>query len=240
MNFRQITLAYLGSTVVIVTEELINTASLITETSREGLSVIGSTCYITKGIFRAWNKDVYRISEDVLNSLDRQVESYLRVHSVDCVDEGRHFSVHSESYLVQYFCLCPSAVEVPDATTYTPQSIALFCCWTHLETRIQAALSLYIAVIIDLNTYQMFILVCVLVLVEELLGTILMKWSMWTCLDYSSSHSTVNTDLTYSHKNIISVHRNKRLFARSCSTVAHKSCNAPNRFICVNDNDKPK
>jgi hypothetical protein len=88
--------AYLGSDIVSV-PKLTRNVVLIKGKHGESVFVIYSTHYTDKGILYKRNKDVNRVSEHFLNSLDAQVETNL---PIDCEDGGRLFPVQSESYLI--------------------------------------------------------------------------------------------------------------------------------------------
>lgn len=59
--------------------------------SEDSLSLIDSVNSIKKSVLCPRSNDVNCISEEVLNTLDRQVTTYLRVHSVYCKAQERHF-----------------------------------------------------------------------------------------------------------------------------------------------------
>jgi hypothetical protein len=78
------------------------------------------------------NNDVHHMSEDILSSLDAQVETAACI-SVDCEDQCRHFPVHSESYII-YLCLFLSTEEYQCHCTHTHHNRSYyFLCWRCLE-----------------------------------------------------------------------------------------------------------
>jgi hypothetical protein len=72
------------------------TPSVIRVISGDSLSLIDSVNSIKKSVLCPRSNDINCISEEVLNSLDRQVTTYLRVHSVYCKAEERHLPFESE------------------------------------------------------------------------------------------------------------------------------------------------
>jgi hypothetical protein len=72
--------AYLGSDVIAVSEQPINTALLIGEACGQSLSVIDSMYHSNEGISYPRHNDARHISGDFLNSLDAQVKTRVSVH----------------------------------------------------------------------------------------------------------------------------------------------------------------
>jgi hypothetical protein len=83
----------LGSNAVAISESVISPV-LLTSVC---LSVTDIHFTYYKESLCPGNNDVHHVSVDVLNSSDAQVENYVSARSVDCEDEGRHFSVQSET-----------------------------------------------------------------------------------------------------------------------------------------------